>query len=58
MILASTPAEKIEAERIAAQIKAFGGKVEPIRRARRWRLAAEGFGILEQGGHGRFSCQA
>lgn len=30
MILASSDAEKLAAERIAAQIKAFGGKVEPI----------------------------
>ncbi len=30
IILASSPAEKVEAERIAAQIKAFGAKVEPI----------------------------
>ncbi|NBB48488.1 hypothetical protein GVN24_09420 [Rhizobium sp. CRIBSB] len=30
VILASSAAEKIEAERIAQQIKAFGGKVEPI----------------------------
>ncbi|MFN3506446.1 MAG: hypothetical protein ACK4ZU_03150 [Allorhizobium sp.] len=30
MILASSPAEKLEAERIARQIKAFNGKVEPI----------------------------
>jgi hypothetical protein len=30
VILASSPAEKIEAERIARQIKAFGGTVEPI----------------------------
>ena len=30
VILASSPAEKIEAERVAAQIKAFGGKVEPV----------------------------
>lgn len=30
IILASSPAEKTDAERIAQQIKAFGGKVEPI----------------------------
>lgn len=30
VILAASPAEKLEAERIAAQIKAFGAKVEPI----------------------------
>ncbi len=30
IILASSPAEKAQAERIAQQIKAFGGKVEPI----------------------------
>ena len=30
IILASSPAEKLEAERIARQIKAFGGKVEPV----------------------------
>lgn len=30
VILASSPAEKIQAERVASQIKAFGGKVEPI----------------------------
>jgi hypothetical protein len=30
IILASSPAEKAQAERIARQIKAFGGKVEPI----------------------------
>ncbi len=30
VILASSPAEKIQAERVAAQIKAFGGKVEPV----------------------------
>lgn len=30
VILASSPAEKPQAERIAQQIKAFGGKVEPI----------------------------
>ncbi|MDH4440559.1 MAG: hypothetical protein QE284_09250 [Rhizobium sp.] len=30
VILASSPAEKLQAERVAAQIKAFGGKVEPV----------------------------
>lgn len=30
VILASSPAEKLEAERIARQVKAFGGRVEPI----------------------------
>lgn len=30
VILASSPAEKAQADRIASQIKAFGGKVEPI----------------------------
>jgi hypothetical protein len=30
VILASSPAEKVQADRIAAQIKAFGGKVEPV----------------------------
>ncbi len=30
VILASSPAEKLEADRIARQVKAFGGKVEPI----------------------------
>ncbi len=30
VILASSPAEKLDAERIAKQIKAFGGKVEPV----------------------------
>ncbi len=30
VILASSPAEKVQAERIAQQIKAFGGKVEPV----------------------------
>lgn len=30
VILAASPAEKIQAERVAAQIKAFGGKVEPV----------------------------
>jgi hypothetical protein len=30
VILASSPTEKLQADRIAAQIKAFGGKVEPV----------------------------
>jgi hypothetical protein len=30
VILASSPAEKVQADRIAGQIKAFGGKVEPV----------------------------
>jgi hypothetical protein len=30
VILASSPAEKVQAERVGGQIKAFGGKVEPV----------------------------
>lgn len=30
VILASSPTEKLQADRIAVQIKAFGGKVEPV----------------------------